>query len=661
MVNNSTFEFYDDDDDHGGGGGGDDDGGGGSVSSTEEELNRIWDKLQADAVKSQRRQNDHHAGGDGNTSMMNNRLEDCNIDGINRECDQDNLNISSTDTEKCPPATETPSSPPSCHDSYPNSYPSDLQENENNNRTRATVDQMSQVHHEIVPKRSIATTQSTPTRHQHNYRTKQELERIPTLTSELPPSNKNGSDSKNETQGHILKNPYLSSSKKSPSSLSSSSSSSSSSGPSLPSKTSTSTRTIQPKVRKVEHQNQNRIVKTSNHFKNHPASPLLVTSKKTLTKEQKYDEKNKKYHQHETDDDDDARSDDISTSSSDSGSSSSIDSSSSDDDASNSSSSSSSVRDTDMFMPMKKKNAVTTKRAETVDLTTTDSDAGATKTKENQGRRAEASSSSNRKVLDRTPPSKGLDNVVTQTTQRPILRGPKQLVQMASSATAETTVRTKNAANDGTTTNMTTGRKTHSENNSTKNQTMRNSTASASFNSKLNTTGTKDGATNGKASKNRTEPPDSSHRGPSHTQKDSGDQPRVLGGNLDMENTNKLPSPPVHEYQNPLEMIGSIQEAEIDTALAAPPIYRERPMPVLRRFNSQDHPPEYRETVAVSDLFGEPMSLLWKSQYDRFNPCQTEVSRVLSWTDNNVLISAPTGAGKTGKSESRTIFLLPLH
>ena len=399
-------------------------------------------------------------------------------------------------------------------------------------------------------------------------------------------------------------------------------------------------------------------MKTSNRLKNHPASPFLVTSKKTITTEQKYDEKNKKY-KHETDDD--ASIDDTSNSFSDSSSLSSIDSSSSDNNTSNSSSSSSSVRDTDMFLSMKKRNAVTTKRTETVDLTTTDSDAGTTKTKENKGRRAEASSSSNRKVLNRTPPSKGSDNVVTQTTQRPILTDPKQQVQNASSATAETTTRTKNAAKNGTTTNMTNDRKTHSENNPTKNKTMRNSTASASFDSKTNTTGTKDDPTNGKASKNRTKPPDSGHLGPSHARKDSGDQPRVFGGNLDMENSNKPPSPPIHEYQNSLEMVGSIQEAEIDTALAAPPIYRERPMPVLRRFNSQDYPPEYRETVAVSDLFAEPMSLLWKSQYDRFNPCQTEVSRVLSWTDSNVLISAPTGAGKTGKSESRTIFLLPLH
>jgi len=201
---------------------------------------------------------------------------------------------------------------------------------------------------------------------------------------------------------------------------------------------------------------------------------------------------------------------------------------------------------------------------------------------------------------------------------------------------------------------MTSGQKTHSENNSTNNKTTKSymkdaEPAAVSFNSKSNTTGTKEGVKNGKTSKNRTAPADSSHLGPSHTRKESGDQPRELDGHLDMENINKPPSPPVFEYQNPSEMIGSIQEAEIDTALCEPPSYRERPMPVLRRFNSQQDPPEYRETVAVSDLFSAPMSLLWKSNYDRFNPCQTVVSGVLSATDDNVLISAPTGAGKTGK------------
>jgi hypothetical protein len=80
-------------------------------------------------------------------------------------------------------------------------------------------------------------------------------------------------------------------------------------------------------------------------------------------------------------------------------------------------------------------------------------------------------------------------------------------------------------------------------------------------------------------------------------------------------------------------------------------------MPILHRFNGQQFPQESRETMDVSEAFPEPMSLLWKSKYDRFNPCQTAVSEVLCTTDDNILISAPTGAGKTGTVYKILIFL----
>lgn len=109
--------------------------------------------------------------------------------------------------------------------------------------------------------------------------------------------------------------------------------------------------------------------------------------------------------------------------------------------------------------------------------------------------------------------------------------------------------------------------------------------------------------------------------------------------------------PPVQEYIDPSKSMHPAPEPEIDCSLCDPPPYQDRPLPFLRRFNKQTNPPGSRATIAVSEILPEPVSLFWKSKFERLNACQTAVSDVLCNSDETVLVSAPTGAGKTALFE----------
>jgi DEAD/DEAH box helicase len=88
-------------------------------------------------------------------------------------------------------------------------------------------------------------------------------------------------------------------------------------------------------------------------------------------------------------------------------------------------------------------------------------------------------------------------------------------------------------------------------------------------------------------------------------------------------------------------------EPEIDPKLYAPPAYRPRRRPVLKQYNLQSHPLHARRSIAVTNLFSPPMDKLWTNKFQEFNHFQSEMARWMCDTDDNVVVSAPTGAGKS--------------
>lgn len=74
--------------------------------------------------------------------------------------------------------------------------------------------------------------------------------------------------------------------------------------------------------------------------------------------------------------------------------------------------------------------------------------------------------------------------------------------------------------------------------------------------------------------------------------------------------------------------------------------------PIVHKLNTINRPMHNRRTTAVHTIFSGPVKNLWKqSKFTSFNHVQTEMAPVLANSDDNVIVSAPTGAGKTALFE----------
>lgn len=93
----------------------------------------------------------------------------------------------------------------------------------------------------------------------------------------------------------------------------------------------------------------------------------------------------------------------------------------------------------------------------------------------------------------------------------------------------------------------------------------------------------------------------------------------------------------------------SMQQSEtplIDPSLYRPPSHDTvKPDPIVNYFSIQNRPMASRTMIPVSTIFCQPVSNFWKSKWHSFNHMQSELSSILSQTDDNVVVSAPTGAG----------------
>ena len=110
----------------------------------------------------------------------------------------------------------------------------------------------------------------------------------------------------------------------------------------------------------------------------------------------------------------------------------------------------------------------------------------------------------------------------------------------------------------------------------------------------------------------------------------------------------------MHEHSNMRTMDSIAQQykvsPEIHFSICAPPPFREKPPPIIHYLSVQNRPLHSRRRIKIGDLFGLPVKLLW-NKFENFNPLQSEVAQMLCHSDDNVVVAAPTGAGKTAVFE----------
>lgn len=101
-----------------------------------------------------------------------------------------------------------------------------------------------------------------------------------------------------------------------------------------------------------------------------------------------------------------------------------------------------------------------------------------------------------------------------------------------------------------------------------------------------------------------------------------------------------------HDYGRFSTMKQCTETPIIDPSLYKPLTHAQlKPDPVVNYFSIKNRPLNSRRMKPVSTLFQPPISNFWKSKWHSFNHMQSELSQVLSQSDDNIVVSAPTGAG----------------
>ena len=91
--------------------------------------------------------------------------------------------------------------------------------------------------------------------------------------------------------------------------------------------------------------------------------------------------------------------------------------------------------------------------------------------------------------------------------------------------------------------------------------------------------------------------------------------------------------------------------SEVDPSLYQPLPYRNRQDPIVHYLSIHNRPMQIRQKISVKDLFSSPIHKLWESKFDTFNSLQSEVANSLAHSNDSLVVSAPTGAGKTALFE----------
>ena len=88
-------------------------------------------------------------------------------------------------------------------------------------------------------------------------------------------------------------------------------------------------------------------------------------------------------------------------------------------------------------------------------------------------------------------------------------------------------------------------------------------------------------------------------------------------------------------------------ESEIPCSYYAPIPYRERRPPMRHEFTIHNKPVHSRPKLPISTFFNQPIAKLWEAKFNTFNTVQSELANALCHSDDHIIVSAPTGAGKT--------------
>jgi superfamily II RNA helicase len=91
--------------------------------------------------------------------------------------------------------------------------------------------------------------------------------------------------------------------------------------------------------------------------------------------------------------------------------------------------------------------------------------------------------------------------------------------------------------------------------------------------------------------------------------------------------------------------------SEVHPSLYVPPPYQHQPQPLVHFFSQSNRPMASRQCAPIAQLFQPRVACFWKGKFDHFNHLQSEVANTLAHSDDNVVVSAPTGAGKTAVFE----------
>ena len=108
----------------------------------------------------------------------------------------------------------------------------------------------------------------------------------------------------------------------------------------------------------------------------------------------------------------------------------------------------------------------------------------------------------------------------------------------------------------------------------------------------------------------------------------------------------------IWQVPNEMEVIEPIvSRSEVDPSLYQPMPYRNRQDPIVHYLSIHNRPMQIRRKISVKDLFSSPIHKLWESKFDTFNSLQSEVANTLAHSNDSLVVSAPTGAGKTALFE----------
>ena len=109
---------------------------------------------------------------------------------------------------------------------------------------------------------------------------------------------------------------------------------------------------------------------------------------------------------------------------------------------------------------------------------------------------------------------------------------------------------------------------------------------------------------------------------------------------------------------SPLAQLSELHQLGIDHSKYKPPSHGTCPDPIIHKLDARSHPTHARRSTAVDKVFSGPIKNLWKTKFASFNHVQSEMAHVLANSNDNVIVSAPTGAGKTALFEMAMARLL---